>query len=309
MKCLVTGGAGFIGSFLCDRLLETGHEVVCIDNLVTGHKKNIAHLLSQPKFEFIEHDVTLPLPEAISASVIFHFASPASPPKYQKYAIETLLVNSIGTYYLLEKARVWQAKFIFASTSEVYGDPREHPQKETYWGHVNPNGPRSCYDEAKRVGESFVATYIRKYQLDGRIIRIFNTFGPRMDIDDGRVVTNFIKQILSRTPLTIQGDGSQTRSFCYISDLIEGIMSVFTTPAARGEVINLGNPEEKTILELLNIIKKVSHYWGETVFLPLPEDDPLRRKPDITKAQNLLHWEAKVGLEEGLTKTLEYFKK
>ncbi|KKS87393.1 MAG: NAD-dependent epimerase/dehydratase [Candidatus Gottesmanbacteria bacterium GW2011_GWB1_43_11] len=165
MKCLVTGGAGFIGSFLCDRLLETGHEVVCIDNLVTGHKKNIAHLLSQPKFEFIEHDVTLPLPEAISASVIFHFASPASPPKYQKYAVETLLVNSIGTYYLLEKARVWQAKFIFASTSEVYGDPREHPQKETYWGHVNPNGPRSCYDEAKRVGESFVATYIRKYQL------------------------------------------------------------------------------------------------------------------------------------------------
>ena len=309
MKCLVTGGAGFIGSHLCDRLLADGHSVVCVDNLITGSKDNVSHLLTHPQFSFLEADVSLPLPDSVRAQLIFHFASPASPPKYQRFPIETLLVNSIGTYHLLEKAKSWQARFVYASTSEVYGDPKEHPQRETYWGNVNPIGPRSCYDESKRVGESFVSTYTRTFHLDGRIVRIFNTYGPRMDIDDGRIVTNFIKQILSRTPLTIQGDGSQTRSFCYISDLIEGIMSVFTTPAAQGEVINLGNPEEKTILELLDLIKKVSHYSGETVFLPLPEDDPLRRKPDITKAQNLLHWEAKVGLEEGLTKTLEYFKK
>ncbi len=308
MKCLVTGGAGFIGSFLCDRLLAEGHDVICVDNLITGRKKNIEHLLKHASFRFIEHDVSLPLPDEISANAIFHFASPASPPKYQQFPVETLLVNSQGTYLLLEKARKWQAKFIFASTSEVYGDPLEHPQKETYWGHVNPTGPRSCYDESKRVGEAFVTTFIRKYDIDARIARIFNTYGPRMDIDDGRIVTNFIKQILSQAPLTIHGDGTQTRSFCFISDLIEGIYALFNSPRARGEIVNLGNPNEQTVLEFAKTIKKITGYNGSFIYLPLPQDDPQRRKPDITKASQLLSWQPKVTLEEGLKKTLDYFQ-
>lgn len=309
MKCLVTGGAGFIGSHLCDRLIELGHGVLCVDNLLTGKKENIAHLFSQPRFTFLEHDCIKPLPDSTAATqVIFHFASPASPPKYQEFPVETLLVNSIGTYHLLESAKKWQARFVFASTSEVYGDPLEHPQKETYFGNVNPVGPRSCYDEAKRVGETFVATYVRKFQLDATTVRIFNTYGPRMDIGDGRVVTNFIKQILELRPITIQGKGTQTRSFCYISDLVDGIIKIAFAQNLQGQVINLGNSYEMTILELAEILKKLTGFTGSYKYTDLPEDDPERRKPDITKARQLLGWEPKITLEEGLVKTLGYFQ-
>lgn len=308
MKCLVTGGAGFIGSHLCDWLIAEGHEVACVDNLLTGSKKNIAHLLKHPGFTFRESDCSRPLSADLRADVIYHFASPASPPKYQQFALETLLVNSVGTYYLLEKARQWKAKFIFASTSEVYGDPEVHPQKETYWGHVNPVGIRACYDEGKRVGEAFVVTYYRKFGLDTRIIRIFNTYGPRMDIDDGRVVTNFIKQILEKKPLTIYGQGTQTRSFCYISDLIEGIVLFTNNNACSGEIINLGNPQEQTILEFARALKDLTAYKGELVHSDLPGDDPQRRQPDITKARDLLGWVPKISLTAGLELTLEYFK-
>lgn len=308
MKSLVTGGAGFIGSHLCDRLLTEGHDVVCADNLITGSKKNIAHLFKNPHFTFVEHDCIQPLSRQKELKAIFHFASPASPPKYQQYPIETLLVNTAGTYNLLELARAQHAVFIFASTSEAYGDPEEHPQKETYVGHVNPVGARACYDEAKRAGEAFVSSYVRKFGLDGRIIRIFNTYGPRMDIDDGRVVTNFIKQILTRQPLTINGEGTQTRSFCYIDDLVTGIVAVFNTVALKGEVVNLGNPEEMTIVELANILKSMTQYTGELKYQNLPSDDPARRRPDITKAKQLLNWQPTISLEEGLRKTLEHFK-
>lgn len=307
MRCLVTGGAGFIGSHLCDRLIAEGNEVVCVDNLITGNKSNISQLLSHRRFQFLNLDCSHQLPQSISAGIIFHLASPASPPKYQKYAIETLLVNTVGTHLLLELARKWKAIMIYASSSEVYGDPLEHPQKESYWGNVNPVGPRSCYDEGKRAGEAFIMSYIRKFELDGRIIRIFNTFGPRMDIDDGRVVTNFIKQILSNSQLTIYGDGKQTRSFCYISDLIDGISAVAKNSAARGEVINLGNAEEKSILEFAQFIKNIRNYKGDFVHSDLPEDDPLMRRPDISKAKKLFGWTPKISLEDGLKKTIEYF--
>lgn len=307
MKCLVTGGAGFIGSHLCDRLLAEGHQVVCIDNLVTGNKKNISHLTANPSFSFTQFDCVRPFKEYKGIGAIFHLASPASPPKYQKFPIETLLVNSVGTYNLLEIARTQRSIFIFASTSEVYGDPREHPQRESYFGYVNPVGTRACYDEAKRAGEAFVTSYNRKYGLDGRIIRIFNTYGPRMDIDDGRVVTNFIRQILARQPLTIYGRGMQTRSFCYIDDLVTGILAVFHSEKMKGEVVNLGNPEEMTVLTLARRIMKMTQYAGELKFLELPADDPVRRRPDISKAKQLLNWEPEVGLEEGLEKTLKYF--
>ncbi len=309
MKIIVTGGAGFIGSHLCDRLLNDGHKVICIDNLLSGNKKNITHLANNPHFQFIDHDCILPLPVNIEAQAIFHFASPASPPKYQAYPIETLLVNTIGTYYLLEAARKWSARFIYASTSEIYGDPKQHPQTEQYWGNVNPVGPRSCYDEAKRAGESYVATYIRKYGLDGRIVRIFNTYGPRMNLDDGRVVTNIIKQILSREPIKIYGTGEQTRSFCYISDMVDGIIKVFDTPQLKGEIFNLGKTEEITILKLSKIIQKIARHQEQIQHLDLPEDDPHRRNPDITKAKKILHWQPKISLEQGLTLTYKYFKK
>lgn len=251
MKCLVTGGAGFIGSHLCDWLVAEGNDVICVDNLLTGNKRNITQLLTHPRFRFIQADCSKPLTEVTSADVIYHLASPASPPKYQKYFLETMLVNTYGTYLLLEQARKWKAKFLFASTSEAYGDPLIHPQPETYWGNVNPNGVRSCYDESKRMGEAFVMSYVRNFNMDARIVRLFNTYGPRMDIDDGRVVTNFIKQILRRLPLTVHGKGTQTRSFCYISDMVEGIVKVAQSEVARGEVINLGNTEEKQSLNWL----------------------------------------------------------
>lgn len=308
MKCLVTGGAGFIGSHLCDRLLADGHRVVCVDNFITGHKENISAHLGSPHFEFFELDASEPLPADIGAHAIFHFASPASPPKYQKYAIETLLVNTVGTYHLLERAREWNAKFIFASTSEIYGDPLEHPQKETYWGNVNPNGPRACYDEAKRAGEAFVATYIRKYNVDARMIRIFNTFGPRMDLDDGRVVTNFFKQMLSGESVTIYGDGKQTRSFCYVSDLVDGIMRVLNNEKAKHEIFNLGNPDEMTVKKLADFMGEMLGYKGEYVYSKLPQDDPLRRKPSIAKAKKILGWEPKVTLQEGIKKTWKHLQ-
>lgn len=308
MKCLVTGGAGFIGSHLCDRLLAEGHSVICIDNLITGNQQNIAHQLKNPYFQFIEHDCALPLPDTIEVQVIFHFASPASPPKYQLYPIETLLVNTVGTYNLLKLAKKCQAQFIYASTSEVYGDPKEHPQTETYWGNVNPNGPRSCYDEAKRCGEAWVMAYIRKFGIDGRIIRIFNTYGPRMDIDDGRVVTNFIKQIISGEKIVIYGTGSQTRSFCFVSDLVDGIIKVFTTKNLQGEVINLGNTEEYTIQSFAKFVAKTANYLQDFVYKPLPQDDPMQRKPDISKAQKLLDWQPRIELKTGIEKTFDYFK-
>lgn len=308
MKCLVTGGAGFIGSHLCDRLVTEGHEVICVDNLLTGKEENIAHLKTNSHFSFIKLDCIQPIPSVSQIDIIFHLASPASPPKYQQYPVETLLVNTVGTYHLLEMANRLGSVFVFASTSEVYGDPVEHPQKEMYWGHVNPTGERSCYDEGKRAGEAFVMSYVRKYGVDGRIIRIFNTYGPRMDIDDGRVITNFIKQIITDKSLTINGDGQQTRSFCYVSDLVEGIVQVAKTLALQGEVINLGNPEELTILELASLIKDISHYNGELAYKDLPSDDPARRRPDISRAKKLLGWEPLVSLREGLQKTLKFYQ-
>lgn len=308
MKFLITGGAGFIGSHLVERLLHDGHEVVAVDNLLTGSRKNLDTFLDNPQFTFVEHDCTKPIDWEHKIDIIYHLASPASPPKYQMYPIETLLVNTVGTYHLLELANKNSAIFVYASTSEIYGDPLEHPQKETYWGNVNTLGVRGCYDEGKRAGEAFVMAYVNKYSLDGRIIRIFNTYGPRMDIDDGRVVTNFIKEILEKKPLRINGDGMQTRSFCYVSDMVDGFIKVANTPAMKGEVVNLGTNEEMTILDLAQKLKKITGSSGGFEYQKMPQDDPLRRKPDITKAKNLLGWVPTVSLDEGLQKTLDFFK-
>ncbi len=306
MKILVTGGAGFIGSFLCERLLEEGHDVICMDNLSTGKKSNIKHLLKNQKFKFLEHDVTKPIELKIDS--IFHLASPASPLDYQKLPIETSMVNSLGTFNMLELARKNNARFLLASTSEVYGDPLEHPQKETYWGNVNPFGVRSCYDESKRFAETLTMSFFRKYGLDIRIARIFNTFGPRMRKDDGRAIPNFIVQTLSGQPITVYGDGEQTRSFCFISDMIDGLMKLMFTDGFSGQVVNLGNKEEKSIISVARLIKDLTKSKSEIVFKPLPEDDPSRRKPDITKAKELLNWEPKVDFEDGLKKTIPWFK-
>lgn len=311
---IVAGGAGFIGSHICEELLKNGEAVICIDNLLTGDRKNIQEFLQNPNFTFIEHDVTKSLPE-ITGTIdgIFHFASPASPNKkspksYIAFPIETLLVNSFGTYNLLELAREKNARFVYASTSEVYGDPTVSPQPETYFGNVNPNGVRSVYDEGKRFGEAIIMAYVRKYGLDGRILRIFNTYGGKMQKDDGRVVSNFIVQALSNSPITIFGDGTQTRSFCYVSDLVSGILEFMKRDNLRGEVINLGNPEERTVKELAEIIKRLTSSTSAISFEELPEDDPTKRRPDISKAQKLLDFSPKVAIEEGLTKTIEYFK-
>lgn len=306
MKILVTGGAGFIGSFLCERLLEEGHDVICMDNLSTGKKSNIKHLLKNQKFKFLEHDVTKPIELKIDS--IFHLASPASPLDYQKLPIETSMVNSLGTFNMLESARKNNARFLLASTSEVYGDPLEHPQKETYWGNVNPFGVRSCYDESKRFAETLTMSFFRKYGLDIRIARIFNTFGPRMRKDDGRAIPNFIVQTLSGQPITVYGDGEQTRSFCFISDMIDGLMKLMFTDGFSGQVVNLGNKEEKSIISVARLIKNLTKSKSKIVFKPLPEDDPSRRKPDITKAKELLNWEPKVDFEDGLKKTIPWFK-
>lgn len=311
-KYIVTGGAGFIGSHLCESLLQKGYEVYCLDNLLTGDKNNISHLSNLGNFHFIETDVSLPIPEKIKVkfsglSGIYHLASPASPPFYKKYSIETLLVNSIGTKNMLDLACGQSASFLFTSTSEVYGNPLVHPQKETYFGNVNPIGARACYDEAKRFGEALIMEYIRKYQLNARIVRIFNTYGPRMQADDGRVVVNFVNQALRGKNLVMYGDGSFTRSFCYVSDMIRGLIQSMESSKAKGEVINIGFPKEHTIREIAEIIIKLTKSKSLIIEGLSSEDDPARRKPDITKAKKLLGWEPKIDLEQGLIKTIDYF--
>jgi len=307
MISLITGGAGFIGSHLCDALLQKDHTVLCIDNLITGDLKNISHLKNNKKFEFKKWDVRIPLIIESKIDFIYHLASPASPIDYQNYPLETLLTNSEGTHNILELAKKNKAKFLLASTSEVYGDPKIHPQKEDYWGNVNPVGPRSCYDEAKRFAESITTTYIKKLLVDGRIIRIFNTYGPRMQKDDGRVISNFINQALEDKPITVYGKGNHTRSFCYVDDLVIAIIKALESKNTKGEIINLGNPNEITILEIANKIKTLINSKSEIIFKPLPTDDPTKRCPDINKAKRILNWEPKTSLNEGLVKTIKYF--
>lgn len=306
MRILITGGAGFLGSHLCERFVKEGHYVICMDNLITGTMDNIAHLFGEPNFKFIKHDVTEYSYVEKELDYILHFASPASPVDYLKLPIQTLKVGALGTHKALGLAKEKKAKFLLASTSEVYGDPLQNPQKEDYWGNVNPVGPRGVYDEAKRFGEALTMAYHRYHQIDTRIARIFNTYGPRMRPNDGRVVSNFINQALNNEPLTAYGDGSQTRSFCFISDLVEGIVRLMKSNIH--EPTNLGNPDEKTILELARKILELTGNSSEIVFKPLPVDDPKVRRPDISKAKHLLNWEPKVGIEEGLKETIAYFK-
>lgn len=305
VRILVTGAAGFIGSHLVDRLLEEGHEVVGVDNFSTGRRENLAHFEGHPRFTLVKHDVIEPLELGGPLDWVMHFASPASPPEYLARPIETLRVNSEGTYRLLELARRRGAKFFLASTSEVYGDPQVHPQPEDYWGHVNPVGPRAVYDEGKRYAEALTVSYHRVYGLPIRIIRIFNTYGPRMHPKDGRVVSNFIRQALTGEPITVYGDGTQTRSFCYIDDLIEGIMRLMRVEYSGP--VNLGNPEEYTVLELARLVKDIAGSSSKIVFEPLPQDDPKKRRPDISLAKTLLDWMPRVPIREGLQRTLKYF--
>jgi len=304
MRALVTGGAGFLGSWLCELLVQRGYEVTCLDNMSSGRRRNIEHL--KGKIEVVEGDVTDP-PPLQRAEIIFHLASRASPADFKEHALEILAANSIGTLKMLQLAEKWGARFVFASSSEVYGNPLQHPQREDYWGNVNPIGPRSCYDEGKRFGEALAMAYHRKKGVDVRIARIFNTYGPRMRKDDGRVISNFVVQALKGKPLTVYGDGTQTRSFCYVQDLVEGLLRLGEANVS-GEVFNLGNPHEITIFELAQFVKQVTGTSSEIVFLPKPSDDPQRRKPDISKARELLGWEPKTSLEEGLKKTVHYFK-
>jgi len=313
IKCLITGGAGFIGSHLCDSMISKGYEVYCLDNLSTGDRRNIAHLLSHKNFHFSKLDLTSPLPADFTDNFnkldfIYHLASPASPPHYQRLAIETLMVNSYGTYQILNLAKKFNSRFLLASTSEVYGDPLVHPQKESYYGNVNPHGVRACYDEAKRFAEAITMEYYRKFRLDARISRIFNTYGPRMSVTDGRVISNFITQALSGKKLTIYGDGMQTRSFSYISDLIDGLIKFMEIPDLQSEVINLGYPEEHTVNEIAHSIQNLTKTKNEIVYLEKKSDDPVRRKPDITKAKKLLNWQPHTGLHHGLLETIAYFQ-
>lgn len=306
MKIVVTGGAGFIGSHLCARLLQEGHEVLCIDNLITGSENNIAVLRTHPFFTFLQHDVTQPC--SFEAEAIFHLASPASPVGYMENPIETILVNSQGTYQMLVQARKQNAMFLYTSTSEAYGDPLEHPQREEYWGHVNPIGPRACYDESKRLGETLTMEFYRQYQLNARFVRIFNTYGPNSQMEDGRMIPNFITQALKNETLTIYGDGSKTRSICYVSDLVEGLMRAMFQPHTAGEVFNLGNTEEHTVLEFAQTIIALCHASSGIQFESSRIDDPERRRPDITRARTVLGWEPCVSKEEGLRATIEWFR-
>jgi UDP-glucuronate decarboxylase len=304
-KILITGGAGFIGSHLCDYLVNKGDDVICVDNFFSGSKDNIRHLLGHPYFEFIRHDVIQPFFAEVDQ--IYHLACPASPIHYQYNPIKTIKTNVMGTINMLGLAKRVKAKVLLTSTSEVYGNPSVHPQIETYWGNVNPIGIRSCYDEGKRVAETLVMDYHRQNQVDVKIVRIFNTYGPRMAVNDGRVISNFILQALRGEDLTIYGDGSQTRSFCYISDLVEGIVRMMETDDFIGPV-NLGNPRESTILEIANKVLSMIQNEGKMIFKDLPSDDPERRCPDITTAKKVLNWEPKVTLENGLEKTISYFR-
>ncbi len=318
---LVTGGAGFLGSHLCDRLTAEGHDVICLDNLITGRKENIQHLLQSPQFQFVQHDVTLPIdlpallnragaPPAFATrplNHILHFASPASPKDYARHPIHTLKVGAMGTYHALGLAKAHGSTILLASTSEIYGDPEMSPQPEKYWGHVNPIGPRSVYDEAKRFAEAITMAYYREHGVKVRIVRIFNTYGERMRLEDGRALPNFMVQALLGQPLTVYGKGTQTRSLCYVSDLVEGLyrllMSNQTGP------INIGNPEEVSMLQLAEAIVRITQSKSPITFAPLPEDDPQRRQPEITAAREKLGWEPRVSLESGLARTLPYFQK
>lgn len=305
MRVVVTGGAGFLGSHLCERLLRDGNSVVCIDSLLTGSVDNISHLMNQD-LVFVRYDVTNFLFVDGPVDAVLHFASPASPIDYIKYPIQTLKVGSLGTHKALGLAKAKGAKFLLASTSEVYGDPLEHPQKETYWGNVNQIGPRGVYDEAKRFAEALVMAYHRSHGLDTRIVRIFNTYGPRMRIEDGRVVPAFCSQALTGQPITVFGDGSQTRSFCYVDDLVEGIMR-FLASNHNGPM-NIGNPEELTVLQFAETIKRLTGSEVPIRYEPLPVNDPKTRRPDITLAKSVLGWEPKISLEEGISRTLPYFR-
>lgn len=307
MRTLITGGGGFIGSHLCERFLAEGHEVICVDNFITGSLGNLDTYRDHPKFTFVGHDISNPLKLKGPIDNILHFASPASPVDYLNYPIQTLKVGSLGTHVTLGIAKSKGARYLMASTSEVYGDPLVHPQTEDYWGNVNPIGYRGCYDEAKRFSEAIVMAYHRAHNVNTHIVRIFNTYGERMRLDDGRVLPNFMGQALRGEPLTVYGDGSQTRSFCYVSDLVEGIFRLLFTDFH--EPVNLGNPAEITILQFAEEVRKLSGANTPIVFKPLPQDDPKVRKPDISRARKLLGWEPKIGREEGLKRTMDYFKK
>lgn len=305
-RALVTGGAGFLGSHLCDALLGEGWSVVVVDNLLTGRRANVEHLRNEPRFELVERDICQPF-DVGKVDYVFHFACPASPVDYTIHGVETLQVGSLGTFHALDVARKYGARYLVSSTSECYGDPLEHPQKETYWGHVNPIGPRSVYDEAKRFTEATTMAYHRYYKVDTRIVRIFNTYGTRMQLNDGRVVPNFMKQALRGEDLTVYGDGKQTRSFCYVSDEIDGFLRL--SKSDEHLPVNIGNPSEFTILECAQLVLKVTGSNSKICYEALPQDDPKQRRPDIGKARSLLGWEPKIGLEDGLRKSLEYFKK
>lgn len=304
-RVLVTGGAGFLGSFLCERLLSEGCEVICADNFYTGAKSNIVHLLSNPYFEVLRHDITFPL--YIEVDEIYNLACPASPVHYQNDPVQTTKVNVHGSINMLGLAKRVKAKILQASTSEVYGDPGVHPQPEEYWGHVNCIGLRSCYDEGKRCAETLFFDYWRQHHLSIKVVRIFNTYGPRMHPNDGRVISNFIIQALKGEPITIYGDGSQTRSFCYVDDLIDGFLLMMNSPDDNTGPINLGSPEETTILELTQLILDLTGSKSQIRFLPLPQDDPRQRQPNIAKAKRMLGWEPQIPLRQGLTKTIDYF--
>jgi UDP-glucuronate decarboxylase len=306
MRILVTGGAGFLGSHLCDRLLAEGHEVLCLDNFFTGRKKNIQHLLKNPYFELIRHDITLPI--LLEVDRIYHLACPASPIHYQYNPVKTIKTNIMGTINMLGIAKRVKGRILFASTSEVYGDPAVHPQKEEYWGNVNTIGIRSCYDEGKRAAETLMMDYHRQNRVDIKIVRIFNTYGPRMLENDGRVVSNFIVQALKNQDITVYGKGTQTRSFCYVDDLLEGLVRMMNIENFTGPV-NIGNPEEYTILDLAKKIIAMTGSRSSIVYRPLPSDDPTQRQPDITMAGDKLGWKPTVSVDAGLQRTIEYFKK
>jgi dTDP-glucose 4,6-dehydratase len=305
-RSLVTGGAGFLGSHLCDRLIREGHEVICVDNLITGDVNNVAHLFGNEAFRFIKHDVTEYLYVEGRLDYLFHFASPASPVDYQRLPIQTLKVGSLGTHKALGLAKAKGARLLLASTSEVYGDPQVHPQPESYWGHVNPVGPRGVYDEAKRFAEAMTMAYHRYHAVETRVARIFNTYGPRMRPNDGRVVSNFLIQALAGRPLTIYGDGRQTRSFCFVSDLVEGLFRLLMS--SEVEPVNLGNPAERTIHDLVAAVETILGRSLDVTYHPLPQDDPRVRQPDITRARECLGWAPKVDLEDGLRQTIAYFR-
>jgi len=309
MNVLITGVAGFIGSHLCDKFINKGYRVIGIDNYLTGSPENIKHLRNEVRFEFIEQDVTKPFTVEDDIDLIMHFACPASPIDYHTYPIETMKVDSIGTLNTLELASRKKCRYIMASSSEIYGDPAVHPQVETYWGNVNILGPRAVYEEAKRFSETLCITYYKEFGLDVRTVRIFNTYGERMRVNDGRVIPNFLTQALKGEPITIYGDGTQTRSLCYIADLVEGIYKLATFEGLQGTVMNLGSPDECQIIEVANLVRRLVETKSDVVFHSLPEDDPKRRCPDISKAKRLLDWHPEVPLNEGLAKTIKYFER